>query len=270
MNLLARREMGSDGGGHHQPFAQKFGVVNEHGTQNHGQKKQVGQPVEPPLILRCLPPPNFARRAGEIAPVHDVKHRQQAANADTPHRQAMLGHPPERNPGKISQEQGRIADGRQAAAHVRDDENEENNVVRRDPIPVHANPGPDEQHGRARRPQRVCPDGSDQKEHHVRHRRGFPLDLDMNPARNHEQGTNQRDEAGVFVRRTQHPPVSLQPENIVSQCDRSQAKGRLRIMFRPPSGKKQRAERNGRQQHAEGRNHPGIWLEDSGIHAAAN
>jgi len=160
----------------------------------------------------------------------------------------MLGHPPERNSFQITEKQRRVTDGCEATAHVRHDENEKHDVMRRDAVFVHPNPRTDEQHRSARGAQQVGDDGADEQKDHVRHRCGFAFDVDVNAARDDEQRADERDEAYIFVPHVQHTLVSVQAEEIVAKRNGAEPKRYFGIMFRPPVGKEKRCQRNRRQQ----------------------
>ena len=107
-------------------------AVQEHRTQDDRQPSDVPQAVEAPLLVGFgRLDPDLAGRAPVIGRVEDVEQRQQEADAHRPHRPAMLGHPPERNAFQVTQEQRRVAHRRQAAAHVGDDEDEEDDMIAR-------------------------------------------------------------------------------------------------------------------------------------------
>ena len=132
MHLLPGGEPGTHRRAHHQRLARERRTIQEHRAQYDRQIRDVPQTVEPPLLGSFrLPGPNFPGRAPVIGRVNDVEQRQQEPHAHRPHRPAMLGHPPERNAFQVTQEQRRVAHGRQAAAHVRDDEDEEDDVIAR-------------------------------------------------------------------------------------------------------------------------------------------
>ena len=78
------REIRTRRGGQHDAFAQKNRLVDEHRAQNDRQKKQIRQPVKFPGFMRRLPFAHRPRRADEVDPVHDVKNRQQDADARSP------------------------------------------------------------------------------------------------------------------------------------------------------------------------------------------
>ncbi len=136
----------------HQSFAQKERLFHKHRQQNHEQQERVGQAVEPPGLVANVFLAFLAhqrRRPAEINEIHHEKDRQQQAHANQPHRPAVLRHPPERDALQETEKQRRVADGRQAAARVGDDEDEEYDVMGRHAMLVHPDPRADEQHRRA-------------------------------------------------------------------------------------------------------------------------
>src|SRR5262249_30565505 len=122
----------------------------ENRDQNQAQKKKIAQTLEPPVIpwLGQLAP-HFPRSAQIVPVIHHEKHSEEQGYSGQPHGPAMLCYPPERNPFQIAEKKRGIPDWSQAAAHVRDDENEEDNVMRCDAIAVHPNPWADQKHRRA-------------------------------------------------------------------------------------------------------------------------
>jgi hypothetical protein len=116
----------------------------------------------------------------------------------------MFRHPPKGNPLQITKKQWRITDGRQTAADVCDDENEKNDVMRRDAVLVHPYPRADQEHGRPGRTQKIRQDGADEQKNHIAQRRRLAFHVDMNAAGNHKQRPDEHDETDVIMRHVQH------------------------------------------------------------------
>jgi len=95
--------------------------------------------------------------------VHNVKNPQQQTGGGQPHQPPLFHDPPERDALQKTEEQRRIADGRKPAADVGDEKNEKNNVVRRNPGLVHADPWTNEQHCRAGRAEKIGRPGAEQR-----------------------------------------------------------------------------------------------------------
>ena len=166
------------------------------------RKNKIRQAVETATFPARFPVRAIgARRAEEIDAVHDIKNRQQHADARRPHRPAIFRDPPERHALQIAEKQRRVADGRKAAADVGHDENEKDDVMRRDAVLVHPNPRADQQHGRAGGAQNIGDDCADEQKNDVGQRRGLAFDADVDAAGNDEERADERDEAGVIVPR---------------------------------------------------------------------
>ena len=178
----------------------------------------------------------------------------------------MLRHPPEGNPLQITQKQWRIANGRQAAAHVRHDENKENDVVRGDAVLVHPQPRPDQEHGRAGRAQNICQDGADQQKNHIDQRRRLAFDIDVDAAGNHKQRADQQDETGVIVRHVQHAVRRPQHQKVIAQGNDAETERDLGIMPGPPMRGEQRRQGDGAEQQRKRQNHPRIGRHDVFTH----
>ena len=267
VDWVAGGEIGADRGCEHDRFAQEQRALEEHRAQNHPQKKQVGQAFKPPDIVWFRQPGPDRPGRPQIIPIIDrVEHGQQHRQARAPHGPAMFRHPPKRNPLKVTQEQRRIPDRRQAAAHIRHDENEKDHVMRGDAIFVHAQPGADEQHGRAGRAEQIGQERADQQEHDVCQGRGLAFQADVNAAGDDEQRGDQDDETDVFACGVPDAIVCLEADQVVQQRHGAERIRRLRIMFLPPVGQKQRRQSDTGEQDHERQNHPGVGM-DGMFHA---
>ena len=99
-----------------------------------------------------------------LDPVEEVEHQQYAGDHDHPERQQPQG-PEEGDAPDEAHEQRRIAERRQQAADVRDEEDEEDRDVGRVPaLGVGLEQGPDEQHAGPGRADEVGQDRPDEQE----------------------------------------------------------------------------------------------------------
>ena len=131
---------------------------------------------------------------------------------------------------------------------IEDLESKEYNVVRSDAVLVHANPGPDEEHGSAGGAQHVGEEGAQEQEQGVDPRRGLPLDIDVNAAGHDIQRANQRNETHILVCAIQHAVPLTQAEKIITKCNRAERQGDFRIMLAPPARGEQGGQRDGPKQ----------------------
>src|SRR5256885_2142515 len=182
----------------------------------------------------------------------------------------MLGHPPEWNPLQITQKQRRIAHRRETAAHIRDDENEEHDMVRRNSIFVHPQPWPNQQHRRSGRAEHVRKQRAHHQETHVLNRRCFSSHRHVYPSRNDIQRPDQRDKADVLVRgmKHRHSRARGKPQAIIRDRDQAQRNRNLRIMPQPPRWKKQWPQRDHHQQRCKRQHHPWRGLVRHGAQAS--
>ncbi len=192
----------------------------------------------------------------EIAPVDGVESDSEAEDSEPPRGQTARGHPPEGHAFQVAQEQRRIADGGEAAADVPYEEDEEDRVVIREPVAVHANPRADEQHRGAGRAHDVCEHRPGQQEEAVRPRRGLSLYSDVDAARYHKERTDEDDEARVVARDAEHPPPRAEREDVIENGDRGQRRDELFVMRLPEVRAGQRHDGDARQQRPERENHP--------------
>ena len=110
----------------------------------------------------------------------------------------MLERPEKRNPPQVAKKKGRIADGGEATADIGDDKDKEDDMIAGDPIAIHPNPRPNEEHGGSGGSEEVGQKCPKKKENHITKRGGFASNADTDPARNYEKGTDKGDEANVF------------------------------------------------------------------------
>ena len=170
--------------------------MREHRAQHHHQKEQVRQAIETPDIVRLSQlASNCSGRAQIVAIINRIEHRQQHRQPNAPNRPAMFGDPPEWNSLQVAKKQWRVANRRETAAHVGDDEDKKNDVVRRETVFVHPQPGADQQHGRAGGPEKIGKYRADEQKDHVGQRRRFAFHIDVNAAGDDEQRADQNDEA---------------------------------------------------------------------------
>ena len=146
----------------------------------------------------------------------------------------MLRHPPKWHALQIAEKQRRITDGRQAAADIGDDENKKNDVMRRDAILVHPDPGPDQEHRRAGCPQKICEHRADEQKNHIGQRCRLALDVDVNAAGDDKQRADQQDEADVVFRDMPHPARRSQDQKVIAERDGAESERNLGVMPQPP------------------------------------
>ena len=206
------------------------------------------QPVDLPRLMRRLRVAHQLGRAEKVLRIERVENRDESTHCHAPRRPAVLQRPPEGHTAQVAKKERRVADGREAAAHVADDEDEEDDVKRGDAILVHPNPRADEQHGRAGGADEVGQHRADEQEDAVHERRGLALHADVDAAAHHEERADERDEADVFVRHVEHPPRRAQREDVVERGDEAKADGDVMIMMLPPMLVEEGPERDGRQQ----------------------
>src|SRR5581483_9000062 len=95
---------------------------------------------------------------------------------------AMFRNPPERNASQVAEKERRIADGCEAAADVRDDENEKDDVMRGGTMLVQAQPGTDQQHGCAGGAEEICECSADEQKEDVKEWRAFASNVNVDSA----------------------------------------------------------------------------------------
>ncbi len=196
---------------------------------------------------------DFLGGAQEVSVFNYKKHEQEETDASEPHGEAAARSPPEWDAHEVAQKERGVADGGEAASDVGDDKDEEDNVVGSDAVLVHAQPGPNEEHGGAGGAKQVGDNGADKKKDHIDVGRGFALDGDVNAARDDKQGADQGDETEVLMRGVPNPTRLMEPEEVISDDNNREAADDFRIVAAPPIGKPERSESNRRQEEAKGR-----------------
>ncbi len=216
---------GDQGGGDHDGFAQEQGFGDEHSSQNDGQTGQVGQAFEFPFVCFVR---QFRRARSDapylrvVAAVEHVEDCEQEADSNQPHGPAFLDYPPEGHAFQITEEERRIADGRETAADVRDYKNEKHDVMGRGPMLVHAQPRPNEQHRGTGCAQDIRKHCADEEEENVQGGGGLAAYVDVDAAGNDVERADERDEAEVFVSGMEDGGYpAWNGEQVVCQCDRS-------------------------------------------------
>jgi hypothetical protein len=71
-------------------------------------------------------------------------------------------------------------------------------VIGGDPIAIHPNPRPNEEHGCSGGSEEVGQNCPEEKKNHISKGGGFASNADTNPPRNYEKGADKGDEANVF------------------------------------------------------------------------
>ena len=135
-------------------------------------------------------------------PVHDVEHDQQDDDREQPDVPEVLEGPEEGDPAQVPQEQGGVADGRQGAADVADQEDEEQgDVLDVLPLAVGAQHGADQQHRRAGGADDVGDQRADRQERGVCRGLSFKIALEQDAAADDEERAQQGDERDVLLER---------------------------------------------------------------------
>src|SRR5689334_23430020 len=99
-------------------------MVDEDGDENDGEEEDVGEAIEAPFFVGGFASANVTGSANEVKPVHDIEHGQEDGKARGPHGEAMFRDPPEGDAREIAEKERRVADGREAAPDIGDDEDE--------------------------------------------------------------------------------------------------------------------------------------------------
>lgn len=245
---------------HHERLAEAGRIAQKHSSENQPEETEVAQALHLPSLVRCLRVAHGLGRAEKVPRIERVENPDESAHCRAPRRPAVLQRPPEGHTAQVAKKERRVADGCEAAAHVADDEDEEDDVKCGDAILVHPNPRADEQHGRAGGADEVRQHRADEQEEAVRERRGLAFHADVNAAAHYEERADERDEADVFVRHVEHPPGRAQHEGVVERREEAEADGDVMIMMLPPMLVEEGPERDGRQQQREGEHHPGCGL----------
>src|SRR2546427_13089901 len=116
-------------------------MVKKSGCQHNGKKKKIAKPFEPPLLVSRLAVTHGLGRSPKVERVRHKKYGEQHPNPEQPHRPALLDDPPKGDSLEVAKKERGIAHRREAAANIRNDENKKDDVVARQAIFVHSQPG---------------------------------------------------------------------------------------------------------------------------------
>src|SRR5437879_3437871 len=106
------------------------------------------------------------------------------------------------------------------------------------PVFIHAQPWPDEQHRGARGSQQVGSNCADKQEQHVGSRCSLTLDGDVYSAGYHKERPDERDKAHILSGGVKCPLLRMQGQGIIKESNRAKTEGDLDEMFAPPIRKK--------------------------------
>ena len=113
---------------------------------------------------------------------------------------AQLQRPPERHAVEVAEEERRVSQGGEAAADVRDEEDEEDDRVHLvAPLPVGPHERPDEEHARARGADEARQDRPRREEPGVDGRRGAEIAGEVDASRDRVEGEEEGDEREVVL-----------------------------------------------------------------------
>ena len=233
MHSPRREEVRSGRRNQHDAFPEKRWQWRRDGQDDDGQEEEIPNSLQGPWLFR---PGLQEWRLRVVTPINEIKHHQQKRHADQPHRPAMPRDPPEWNTFQESDQQRRIAHWRQASAHVRHNENEKNNVMRRDAGSVEIQPRSHQQHGRARRAEEVRGQAAQRQEKRIAPRRSHSTRAQMDAAANDVKRPYQRDKSGKILRRMldRVPGPRRQNKDVVTDRDRRETQRQFGIMLFPP------------------------------------
>ena len=161
-------------------------------------------------------------------------------------------------PCRYPRKSGGIADGREGAADVGHDEDEEHRVERGDAVAVHLDPRADQHHRGARRPDDVGEHRPHGQEHHVARGPRLAADADVQAGRHQEQRADQHHEGDVLLERPDHAGGAVRaPDEVVRPHQRAEPHRHRRIEALPPMPRTRRAERHDRDEEQEQGERPG-------------
>ena len=204
MKRLARRRLGvgAHPGHHAEPDDRDLppGRAQEgHGSEDSAEQRQVLLAGDAQAAHLVEVPPQVRFRLARVGPAvpQDVDGEHQRRREQPGDEEAQR--PGERHAQEVAQEERGVAERRQAAADVRDEEDEEDDGVSDVlPLAVRLQQGPDEEHRGARScPTKEARSAPEAEERGVRARRRLEVALEEDPARDHEQPAQQDDERHV-------------------------------------------------------------------------
>jgi hypothetical protein len=109
-----------------------------------------------------------------------------------------LQSPKEGDSAKVPKKKGGIANRGEATPDIGYDKNKENDMKTGNAVSIHANPGPDEQHGGTGCSKDIGQEASDAKKEHVSKRGSLALNSDPDSTRDNEERSDQGDKADIL------------------------------------------------------------------------
>src|SRR5207244_1426348 len=107
MHTVRCREIRTNGGREHNPFAQKRRVLDENRAENDCEEKNIPQSLDVDLASAGFFFRIGGRDAAKITPVENVKYQKQTEQRDRPGEPAMLNRPPKRYAFDVSEKKRR-------------------------------------------------------------------------------------------------------------------------------------------------------------------
>jgi hypothetical protein len=185
----------------------------------------------------------------EAAPVENIKGREDGAERAQPLREYVADEPEERHAAQVAEKQRRIADRGQGSADIRDDEDEEHDMIGAHPELVHPDPRANQDHRRARGADDVGGHRAEGEETHVGQRRRPAFHGEMDATGDDEQGTDEGDERAIVAQRLGDRGRAVgDGRKIVDGHDEAQPKRDEVIGLVPPTFHARRRERHRRDQ----------------------
>jgi len=129
-------------------------------------------------------------------------------------------------------------------------------VIASDPIAIHPNPRPNEEHGGPGGSEEVGQNCPKKKENHITKGGGFASNADTNAPRNDEQGADKGDEANVFFESRDNGGTVSPNQEVVSDDDGSQEGTDEGVPSVPEGGDEQGAHGDGEDKDSEGGEEP--------------
>jgi hypothetical protein len=240
----------------------EVGARQEHRADDHDQEKDIEGALKAPGVGLLDLALDAWRGALERAPVIDIKHGEEGAEGEKPFGDDMVEQPEKRYAAQVTEEERWVADGREGAADVGDDKDEENDVEGADADFIHPDVRPDEDHGGAGGADEVSQYAADKQEEDVLKRSGLALDVEMDAPGDHEQRPDQGNKRNIFVRGVEDAVAATGDlEEIKSGNEGRQDDGDVGVVVFPrvfDPGRRQRHHGDQQQDQPEGQDEKGI------------
>ena len=196
----------------------------------------------------------FPALVHDHAAIDEGEHDEQQDGVEQQDRPDVLQRPEERNATQVAEEQRRVAQRRQAAAHVGDHKDEEHDDVHLALAPqVGTKQRADEQHGGARRADPAGKERADEQQDDVVLRRADDGTAHENAAGDDEQAQQQHDERDVVaddgLGELLRARLGTEADSERHQEHERPKRGGEELVFLPPLPFYQRHDRD-RQEHA--------------------